>query len=263
MKDRISKRDHSPRPLKKWGQNFLRNETAVRRIAAAVEPLPGELILEIGPGQGVLTRQLALLDNPIIAIEIDPNLIERLQLELGERVELRLADATTAELPTESFVAAGNLPYNVATPIIRRIIAADGFRRAVFMVQKEVAKRLTAAPGEEDYGFLTLAVSLYARTSILLTLGPGSFSPQPKVQSAVVIFERHEPQLQSSRSELLELISLSFRARRKKLLNNLESLGSREEIRQLLKEAGIEENARAEQLGLAQFDRLAAALRRQ
>jgi 16S rRNA (adenine1518-N6/adenine1519-N6)-dimethyltransferase len=262
MKDRISKRDHSPRPLKKWGQNFLRNEAAVRRIAAAVEPLPGELILEIGPGQGVLTRQLALLDNPILAIEIDPDLIEQLQLELGDRVELRLADATTAELPDQPFVAAGNLPYNVANPIIRRIIAADGFRRGVFMVQKEVANRLTAAPGSADYGFLTLAVALHARASILFTLGPGSFYPQPKVQSAVVIFERQEPQLQSSRSEVLELISLAFRARRKKLLNNLDTLGPREEIRQLLQVAGIDENARAEQLGLEAFDCLAAALRR-
>src|SRR5687767_11028727 len=172
-------------PKKKWGQNFLRNPGAVRRIVEALEPGPEELILEIGPGEGVLTRELTRLPNEVAAIEIDPELAERLQSEFGDRLHLIHADATVAELPARSYRAVGNLPYNVATPIIRRILMSSRWQRAVFMVQKEVADRFTANPSDEAYGYLTLLTQLYARTHRLLTLEPGSFFPRPKVRSAV------------------------------------------------------------------------------
>src|SRR5687768_18611103 len=101
-------------PKKKWGQNFLRNPGAVRRIVEALEPRPDELILEIGPGQGVLTRELIRLPNEVTAIEIDPDLGERLQSEFGDRLHLIHDDATVAELPRQPFRAVGNLPYNLA-----------------------------------------------------------------------------------------------------------------------------------------------------
>src|ERR1041385_6844546 len=131
-------------PKKKWGQNFLRNRGAVARIVEAVEPAPDELILEIGPGEGVLTEKLAELPNEIEIIEIDPSLADRLRARFGPRVTVVTDAATEAPPPARPFRAVGNLPYNVGTPILRRVIAGANWRRAVFMLQKEVAERLPA-----------------------------------------------------------------------------------------------------------------------
>src|SRR6266498_3735751 len=111
-------------PKKKWGQNFLRNRGAVTRIVAAVEPQPDELILEIGPGESVLTEKLVEFPNDVTVIEIDPDLAASLRERFGERVEVVEDDATDAPLPARPFRAVGNLPYNAGTPILRRVIAS-------------------------------------------------------------------------------------------------------------------------------------------
>jgi 16S rRNA (adenine1518-N6/adenine1519-N6)-dimethyltransferase len=247
-------------PKKKWGQNFLRNRGAVERIVAAIELQPGETILEIGPGEGVLTEKLAALGVPLIAIEIDPELATALQSRLGDRIDIRNEDALEAPLPDTPFRAVGNLPYNVGTPILRRVIADPHCRRAVFMLQKEVADRLVAKPRGEQYGYLTLYTQLYASARTLMTLDPRSFYPPPKVRSAVVVLEPVQPDITCDRDELLRLISASFRMRRKKLVNNLTEW-PREAVLAAMQTAGIEENARAEELGLKEFDRICAALR--
>src|SRR5438067_10071707 len=110
-------------PKKKWGQNFLRNRGAVERIVAAVEPQPGEVVVEIGPGEGVLTEKLAALGERVIAIEIDPELAAWLQSRLGDRVEIRNADALDAPLPDAPFSSVGHLPYNARSPYLRPIYA--------------------------------------------------------------------------------------------------------------------------------------------
>ncbi|HEX7809916.1 MAG TPA: rRNA adenine dimethyltransferase family protein, partial [Thermoanaerobaculia bacterium] len=150
------------KPKKKWGQNFLRNRGAVERIVAAVEAAPDEIVLEIGPGEGVLTEKLVELGHRTIAIEIDPDLARRLRAKFGETLELREEDAVDAPLPPAPYRAVGNLPYNVGTPILRRVIADPNCKRAVFMLQKEVADRITAKPGTEPYGYLTLYVQAFA-----------------------------------------------------------------------------------------------------
>ena len=244
------------KPKKKWGQNFLRNRGAVERIVAAIEPQPGETIVEIGPGEGVLTEKLAAFDNNIIAIEIDPDLARRLQSRFGDRVEIRNEDALEASLPSSPFRAVGNLPYNVGTPILRRVIAEPNFRRAVFMLQKEVAQRLTAKPRDEQYGFLTLYSQLFADARMLMTLGPKSFYPPPKVDSAVVVLDPHPRRYSPA---VVDLISAAFRMRRKKLINNLTER-PRAEVLDAMERAGIPENARAEEMTLEQFDALARAL---
>jgi 16S rRNA (adenine1518-N6/adenine1519-N6)-dimethyltransferase len=250
------------RPQKKWGQNFLRNDHAVEKIVGALEARPGELVLEIGPGRGALTRRLATLPNEIVAWEIDPELAAHLRTELGERVTVQETDATDAPLPETPFRVVGNLPYNVATPIVRRVVAAPAWRRAVFMFQKEVADKLTAAPGEDDYGFLTLAVALRADARKLLTLGPGSFYPKPKVNSAVVVLDPVRRDLVSPIDRIEALVSASFRMRRKTLVNNLVSGFDldRQAAIALLEQSGIDANARAETLDLSAFDRLAALI---
>ena len=246
------------RPKKKWGQNFLRNRGAVEKIVAAVEPAPDDTIVEIGPGEGVLTSKLLELPNRVIAIEIDPDLYARLRAKFGERLELRNEDAVDAPLPETPYRAVGNLPYNVGTPILRRVIADPNCRRAVFMLQKEVADRVSAKPGSDPYGYLTLYVEAYASARQLMTLDPKSFHPPPKVRSAVVVLDPRDPGLASPREELLELVSVSFRMRRKKLVNNLTGWRemSREQVLEAMGRAGIDLDARAETLSLKDFDRL-------
>ncbi|HEX2832350.1 MAG TPA: 16S rRNA (adenine(1518)-N(6)/adenine(1519)-N(6))-dimethyltransferase RsmA [Thermoanaerobaculia bacterium] len=250
------------KPKKKWGQNFLRNRGAVEKIVAAVEAQPDEIVLEIGPGEGVLTEKLIELGNRTIAVEIDPDLARRLRAKFGERLELREEDAVDAPLPATPYRAVGNLPYNVGTPILRRVIADPNCRRAVFMLQKEVADRVTAKPGTEPYGFLTLYVQAYASAKSILTLEPKSFYPPPKVRSAVVVLDPRDPNLHSGREEVIALVSTAFRMRRKKLVNNL--IGwknlTREQVLTAMQAAGIDADARAETMGLDAFDRLTEKL---
>ncbi len=190
------------RPKKKWGQNFLRNRGAVEKIVAAIDPQPDEVVLEIGPGEGVLTEKLVELPN--------------------------------------------------------RVIADRNCRRAVFMLQKEVADRIVAKPATEAYGFLTLYVQAFASAKIVMTLEPRSFYPPPKVRSAVVVLDPRDPGLVSPREEVLDLVSASFRMRRKKLVNNL--IGwrglTRVGVLEAMEGAGVDVDARAETLTLAEFDRL-------
>jgi len=243
------------RPKKKWGQNFLRNRGAVEKIVAAVEPAADDVIVEIGPGEGVLTAKLLELPNRVIAIEIDPDLARQLRSKFGERLELRNEDAVDAPLPQTPYRAVGNLPYNVGTPILRRVIADPNCKRAVFMLQKEVADRVTAKPGSDPYGFLTLYVEAYASARQLMTLDPKSFHPPPKVRSAVVVLDPRDPGLQSPREDVLDLVSASFRMRRKKLVNNLTGWRelTREQVLDAMRVAGIDDNARAETLSLRDF----------
>ena len=249
-------------PKKKWGQHFLRNHSAVEKIAAAVEPEGEEIVLEIGPGEGVLTRSLIDLGRPVVALEIDPDLASKLQQRFGAGIVVRNEDAVDAPLPDRPFRAVGNLPYNAGTPILRRVIASPNCRRAVFMLQKEVADRLVAGPDSDPYGFLTLYRQLYANARILLKLGPKSFYPRPKVDSAVVVLDPKEKDYESEAAPLLDLISASFRMRRKKLVNNLIAWRDleREQVVGAMVKAGIDPDARAETLDLHAFDRLNLAL---
>ncbi|HYM59694.1 MAG TPA: 16S rRNA (adenine(1518)-N(6)/adenine(1519)-N(6))-dimethyltransferase RsmA [Thermoanaerobaculia bacterium] len=254
-------------PKKYWGQNFLRNQGAADRIVAAIEPAEDEIVLEIGPGEGALTEKLAALGRKTMAIEIDPELVARLGERFAGRIEIVQGDAVEAPLPELPYRAAGNLPYNAGTPILRRIITDPNCRRAVFMLQKEVADRLVAKPDSEAYGYLTLYTALFASARVLMTLDPGSFFPRPKVRSAVVVLDPRPPAIASEREVLLDLISASFRMRRKQLVNNLTGWHGlpRGDVLEAMKLAGIGPNARAETLALEDFDRLAiwtAAARR-
>ena len=246
------------KPKKKWGQNFLRNRGAVEKIVAAVEPQFDDVIVEIGPGEGVLTEKLIELGNRVVAIEVDPQLAAHLRARFGETLELRNEDAVDAAMPETSFRAVGNLPYNVGTPILRRVIADSHCRRAVFMLQKEVADRVVAKPGTESYGYLTLYVQAFASARILMTLEPRSFYPPPKVRSAVVVLDPRDPEIESPRDALLDLVSASFRMRRKKLVNNLTGWRdlTRAQVLEAMQRAGIPEEARAETMSLKDFDRL-------
>ncbi|MCM2314736.1 MAG: 16S rRNA (adenine(1518)-N(6)/adenine(1519)-N(6))-dimethyltransferase RsmA [Thermoanaerobaculia bacterium] len=252
------------KPKKKWGQNFLRNPRAARDIAAALEPAADELVLEIGPGDGALTRELLGLGRPVRAIEIDPELAERLRTAFPGTLEVIEGDATDAPLPDVPFRVAGNLPYNVATPIVRRLITHPLCRRGVFMLQKEVVDKILAKPSDEEYGYLSLFVKIWADSRLLFTLPPNSFFPRPKVWSAVVVLNPVERGLANPKEYVVALVSHSFRMRRKTLANNLtgfRDLG-KAEAEETIAAAGLDPRVRAEALSLAQFDELATAVSR-
>jgi len=245
------------RPKKKWGQNFLRNRGAAEKIVAAVEAAPDEVVLEIGPGEGVLTSLLVeRYPGRVTAIEIDPALVASLRSRFGSALEVLEGDALEVPLPTRPFRAVGNLPYNVGTPILRRVIADPNFRRAVFMLQKEVADRLVARPSTPAYGYLTLYTQVFASAKILMTLEPRSFYPPPKVRSAVVVLNPATGHCE--REELLHLIGVLFRSRRKTVLNNLvaELHVSRGSIAPRLGRAGLHQTTRPGELNLEQIEAL-------
>jgi 16S rRNA (adenine1518-N6/adenine1519-N6)-dimethyltransferase len=243
------------RPKKKWGQNFLRNRGAAEKIVAAVEAQPDEVVLEIGPGEGVLTSLLVeRCPGRVTAVEIDPALVASLRSRFGSALEVIEGDALEVPLPARPFRAVGNLPYNVGTPILRRVIADPNSRRAVFMLQKEVADRLVAKPSTPAYGYLTLYTQVFASAKVLMTLEPRSFYPPPKVRSAVVVLERRPLKTTCDRDTLLQFIRHSFHLRRKKLVNNLCDTFPRDQIEASLTAAGFESTVRAEQLDISGFD---------
>jgi 16S rRNA (adenine1518-N6/adenine1519-N6)-dimethyltransferase len=210
------------------------------------------VVVEIGPGKGALTAHLLERAERVIAIEIDHVLIQYLTAKFrGEpRLELVEGDVLKVELAQYGPEAvAGNLPYYITSPIIEKVL---GMRRpvrcAVFLVQKEVAERLTASPGARDYGYLSVATQFLAKAELLFTVAPGSFKPPPKVDSAVVRLTPRSPATVGDSAAFLRFVGLCFRHKRKTLRNNLGGVFPPEVVA-ALPEAGM----RAEQLSLEMF----------
>jgi 16S rRNA (adenine1518-N6/adenine1519-N6)-dimethyltransferase len=242
-------------PRQKLGQHFLSNPAILDRIAAAACPAGQPLVIEIGPGRGALTEYLLRRAQRVVAIEIDPALVEHLRQRFGgeHRLEIVAADALQVDLGQWGpAVLAGNLPYYAATPIIERAVTAGGpISQSVFLIQKEVAERVTAAPGARDYGYFTVRTALYARAEILFQVKPGAFRPPPKVDSAVIRLRSAARAAEvgiENPAEFLSFVSMCFRQKRKKIRNNVTDLQVLEAIDRL-PEAG----KRAEELSLEQF----------
>jgi len=220
----------------------------LERIAAAVCPEPGGTVIEIGPGKGALTTHLAARADRVVAIEIDPVLVQYLQAKFRDepKVEIVESDILKADLSQWTPAAvAGNLPYYITSPILERVLSLRGqWSQAVFLVQKEVAERLNAVPGTRDFGFLSVQTQFYSQVEILMHVPPAAFRPPPKVDSAVVRLTPRADLLADPRT-FLKFASQCFRHKRKTLRNNL--LGSYEkELLDSLKETSM----RAEQLGI-------------
>lgn len=251
---------------KSLGQHFLLDTTLCARIATAAGPMDGRHVLEVGPGPGGLTR--ALLATPavkVLAVELDRRAVAALA-ELAAahpgRLEVMEADAlkvdVAALLPAPRRIVA-NLPYNVATPLlVGWLRGAAAIESMTLMFQQEVAERITAAPGTEMYGRLGVLAQWRCRTSLLLTLPPGAFSPPPKVWSAVVgLTPLPEDPGAALFGTMERLTAAAFGQRRKMLRGALKSLG---EAEALLDSAQIDPTRRAETLTIAEFDRLARLL---
>jgi 16S rRNA (adenine1518-N6/adenine1519-N6)-dimethyltransferase len=260
------------RARKRFGQHFLEPAWA-RKVVDAISPSDTDIFVEIGPGRGAITRPLAARAARVVAIELDRDLAGALDAErLGGvtvvQGDFLQIDLDTLNLPSGSRVA-GNLPYNVSSPILIRLLelaASPGrFRDATVMLQKEVADRVISQPGGRDYGPLAIFVAVAARPSRVLTLPPGAFRPMPEVTSAVVRLDfSSAPRLEIPRA-FSRLVRGIFTMRRKVLANALGPVaaGAGLESRALLEAAGIDGRRRPETLTVDELLRLATAMDRQ
>jgi 16S rRNA (adenine1518-N6/adenine1519-N6)-dimethyltransferase len=260
-----------PRPRRRFGQHFLADPSIADRIVGLVQPRPGELVLEIGPGRGVLTRRLASRGGRLVAVEIDRDLAAYLRQGLagpdfrlieGDVLDLDLAQLLREE-GRERLLVVGNLPYNITAPLLFGMLAqADHIRAAVLMVQQEVARRLAARPGTKDYSLLTVLLSLRAQVHTRIQVAPGAFRPVPQVHSTVVEVEFGPARCQVRDERILgRLVRSAFGQRRKMLRNSLLGLceGRREELEERAAKAGIDLSRRPETLSLEEFGRLSDA----
>jgi 16S rRNA (adenine1518-N6/adenine1519-N6)-dimethyltransferase len=258
----------------KLGQHFLRDTRYRQRIADALAILPFDLVIEIGAGRAAMTELLSRRARQVIAIEIDPTLVEELQGKFGadSHVAILQADILSVDLPglcqryaAERCFVFGNLPYYITSPIIHRLLEfAASIRAMGLLVQYQVAERLTAAPGSRRYGYLSVLVQLYSQPRIVLAVPPGAFSPAPKVQSALVDFPmapKFPEWTSADRKQFLEFVKRCFAQKRKNLSNNLLAIYGRELVERMLAALDLPRTIRAEQLTLAQFGNLFRRLR--
>jgi 16S rRNA (adenine1518-N6/adenine1519-N6)-dimethyltransferase len=257
---------HGIRPKRSLGQHFLLDPNLGRAIAADSGAGPGDRVVEIGAGLGSLTRALAETGAEVLAIELDRALIPALEESVSglDGVQVLNADAMAFEwleaLGDHEWILAGNLPYNVATPLVLETLArAPRIRRLVVMVQREVGERLAAGPGDEGYGAPSVRVAYRARASILRRVPAAVFWPRPKVASLVVALDRRErPPVAVEEARLWRVVDAGFAERRKTMRNALRRSGlGLEEAGRALDEAGIDPAARAETLSLEDFARVA------
>jgi 16S rRNA (adenine1518-N6/adenine1519-N6)-dimethyltransferase len=252
----------SARARKRFGQNFLADPRVITQIVGAVDPQPGEVIVEIGPGRAALTRPLLEAGAIIHALEIDRDLAAALRSEFGahERLTIHQCDALHAD-PGElvgghPYRLVGNLPYNISTPLLFHVLGlARPPRDMHFMLQYEVVRRIAAVPGSRAYGRLGVMCRNRCRATPLFTIGPESFSPAPAVQSGFIrLVPRGEPLSGTAlESRLDRLVRTAFSTRRKTLRNSLRSLIPAT----AMEAAGVDPGLRAEQLSLEQFIALA------
>ena len=249
------------RPVKKeYGQHFLADRNILDVISRLAELAPEDVVLEVGPGQGVLTRYLAERVALVHAIEIDRGLEPALS-DLPANVRLVFGDAVQIELPQDATKLVANLPYNVATPlVVESLDSLPNVRLWCVMVQREVADRFFAQPGTKDYGAVSVLVQLAAERTGFHAVSRTVFRPQPNVDSALVAFRRTE--LPATYGRVKELVTSAFAHRRKTLPNSVAQAGlaSREAAAEALAAIGRPAEIRAEALAPAEFVALSEAL---
>ena len=249
---------------KSLGQNFLIDDSVPKDIVAGAEVNEDDLIIEIGPGVGTLTAQLLNKAKRVVAIELDSDLIPILNKEIGDNPKFTLIhnDALKVNFneiigDEESVKLVANLPYYVTTPIILKLLKEDyKFKSLTIMIQKEVAERMNAEPGNKDYGSLSLLVQYYCDTKIVRKVAPQCFIPRPKVDSIVIRLDKLTEPKVSVKSEKLffDIIRSSFNMRRKTLWNGVKNIGlSKEKLELAFNEADIDPKRRGETLSIQEF----------
>lgn len=274
-----------PRSKPKLGQHFLVEEEYARRIVEALGDVSQSTVLEIGPGRGILTEQLAKRARRLIAVEMDRVLAAQLRLKFGmyRNVEIIEADVLAVdidslfgpkpglgrpgiELKPEPVKVVGNLPFYITSDIVLRLFKfAKYFESIVIMVQREVADRIAAEPGGREYGVLSATAQLHARVEKLFTVPPGAFAPPPKVFSAVLrlTMDPQQQRLGVVGDGFIDFLRLSFAQKRKTLWNNLKGSYDEGQLKRALAAAKVKPTARAETLSLEQSAAIFRALREQ
>lgn len=206
------------------GQHFLIRGSVLDKIASAACPDREPLIIEIGPGKGALTQHLLERAERVVAIEVDPYLVTYLKQKFRDAPNLTIVESDVLRADLGEWgpaVIAGNLPYYITSPIFEKVFLSPGWKRAVFLIQKEVAERVTASPGSRDYGYLTVQTQLFAEPRLLFTVPRAAFHPPPKVDSAVVALDPKSAPVDTR--EFLKFAAACFHMKRKTLRNNLRS----------------------------------------
>lgn len=246
------------------GQNFLFDPSIARRIVDSAGVSSGDLVVEIGPGHGTMTRIIAGRAGRLIAIEFDKRLFDNLAREFSASrnvglVNMDVMDYDFGALPPFKVIA--NIPYYITTPIIFRLIEdAPGLVSMTLTIQKEVAERIVAGPGGRDYGILSLMVQFFGKAGLVFTIPAGAFTPRPKVDSAVIRIVRHEksPVDLVDPTVFRKVIRASFAGRRKMIGNTLKPFNAG--IRSLLEGISIDPKRRPETLSMEEFAEIANAL---
>jgi 16S rRNA (adenine1518-N6/adenine1519-N6)-dimethyltransferase len=259
------------RAKKSWGQNFLGDQAVLDDIARLAAPAPGARVVELGAGLGHLTARLLARGAAVTAVERDRDMARVLRGELGDRITLLEADAARLDYAALAGDGArlsvvGNLPYHLTSPILFSLLDQPGpVARATFLLQREVAARLAASPGEKDWGILSVFLQREAEVSVERMVPPGAFFPPPKIHSAVIHALLRPP---PAGCEVLDLrrfrrlVKAGFAQRRKTLRNALEAsrLAPPERLRAALEQAGIDGGRRGETLEIAEWAALERAL---
>lgn len=253
---------------RRLGQHFLTDPAWQARLLACLDPQPGQLWVEIGAGRGELTVGLARHGAEVVAIELDPALVEQLKAAVAS-LPVRVVHGDILTLRLEEFFPRpgriyGSLPYYITSPILHRLFAISDLAEEIFVVvQWEVARRLVAQPGRRDYGYLSVAAQFFTRPEIVLRIPPGAFRPPPAVSSALVRMRLPGGRVQLKQVEpaqFLAFVKQAFRQKRKTLLNNLVPLYRREFVLQTLERLGLPAGVRAEELSLEQLADIQAGL---
>ena len=267
-----------PYPSRRLGQHFLRDQRTIHRIIDALAPRQDETIVEIGPGTGALTSVLVERAGRVIAVEFDNKLTPLLQERFAgfENFKLVMADALTVDfckeiLPARSARLVANLPYNISTAILQRLIAQRAcLDEMVLMLQREVVERVLAPPGTTDRGYISVFVEAYCETEKLFDVAPGAFRPPPKVWSSVMRLA-FRPRINAEvtdESVLWEVVSAGFAQKRKTILNNLRNASGQlqERVKSnggasiVLCKAGVDLKRRAETLTVEEWARITQSL---
>jgi len=267
-------------PTKSLGQNFLTDGNILIKISEAANLVKEDIVLEIGPGLGSLTAELAEHAGMVVAVEIDRRLIPVLKETLKDYSNVSIINGDILKLNVQEELAAvvaskggsfspgnlkivANLPYYITTPVVMTLLESGiRVKTMVFMVQKEVADRMRANPGGKDYGALSVAVQYYSKPSVVMEVPPQSFIPQPDVNSTVIKLDVYEkpPVELLDKDQFFRVVKAAFGQRRKTLVNALNNAGyinlDKEQIKGLLSKTGIGENQRGETLSIEQFAQL-------
>jgi len=254
---------------KSLGQHFLSDPLIVSEIIAALDPKPGETVLEIGPGKGVLTLPLVNTGAEIVAVELDRRLAPQLAQVFSDRPNLRVIEEDIlsidpAQVGLKRFAVVGNLPYNITTPVMDWLLKFhDAVDRAVLMMQKEVAERVSSPPGRRARSTISVLTELYYSSEVICNVPPRAFRPPPKVDSAVLRFIRHQRAYSIENMARFEkFVRNCFKRKQKNLLNNLDVAYPirREELERTIAEVCGSDRVRAEELDLERIIALSSAV---